>query len=71
MSDFEHISEITKRAIARSRMYDVNVDPSAERAILMRKHRLTWNEALNRWPLSEYDNWKRHVDVPLPILSKR
>lgn len=57
--NWEKISDLVKRAIAKQPRYRAGEDPQAERAILMRLHRVSWEDAIKRWPLKDYAKWRR------------
>lgn len=42
----------------RRKMYVRGDDPQAERYTLMRRYGVSWAEAIERWPLERYADWK-------------
>lgn len=56
---FKAIGELAQKAVATQAKLRAGEDPAAERAILMRLHRVSWDEAVRRWPLSDYASWRR------------
>lgn len=55
---WHHIGDLARRATAIQQRYQTPEDPQAERALLMKKHGLTWEQARKRWPLADYAKWK-------------
>lgn len=55
---WHQIGDLARRAKAAQKRYKGRPDPQLERSLLMAKHGLTFDEAVRRWPLSQYGKWE-------------
>lgn len=53
------MSPLAQASMPKKTTFRPGEDPQRERAILMRLHRLSWEDAIKRWPLEDYARWRR------------